>query len=62
VCYDFAFRLKSFATKNQYGLTEADRPQALEWDRVLSSTLVVANKRLYELRTQCAAEDYEKTR
>ena len=54
-------RVASYATKNQYGLTEADRPQVLEWDRVLCSTLGVANKRLYELRTQCAAEDFEKT-
>ena len=59
--YDCVFRVASYATKNQYGLTEADRPQVLEWDRVLCSTLGVANKRLYELRTQCAAEDYEKS-
>lgn len=59
--YECVFRVASYATKNQYGLTEADRPQVLEWDRVLCSTLGVANKRLYELRTQCAAEDFEKT-
>ena len=61
VFYDCVFRVASYATKNQYGLTEADRPQVLEWDRMLSSTLGVANKRLYELRTQCAAGDFEKS-
>ena len=60
VFYDCVFRVASYATKNQYGLTEADRPQVLEWDRMLSSTLGVANKRLYELRTQCAAGDFER--
>ena len=52
VFYDCVFRVASYATKNQYGLTEADRPQSLEWDRTLSSTLGVANNRLYELRTR----------
>ena len=61
VFYDCVFRVASYATKNQYGLTEADRPQVLEWDRMLSSTLGVANKRLYELRTQCAAGDFDKS-
>ena len=57
--YDVAFRVSSYATKNQYGLTEADRPQVLEWDRVLRSTLGVSNKRLYELRTQTSVEGDE---
>ena len=39
IFYDVELRISSYATKNQYGLTEADRPQSLEWDRVLSSTL-----------------------
>ena len=57
IFYDVRLRIASYATKNQYGLTEADRPQTLEWDRVLASSLGVANKRLYELRVQTAAED-----
>ena len=61
IFYDVQFRIASYATKNQYGLTEADRPQVLEWDRVLCSTLAVANRRLYELRTQCAFEDFERS-
>ena len=56
--YDVKLRISSYATKNQYGLTEADRPQTLEWDRVLVSSLGTANGRLYELRMQTAAEDY----
>lgn len=59
--YDVKLRIASYATKNQYGLTEADRPQVLEWDRVLTSHLGCANGRLYELRMQTAAETYEKS-
>ena len=54
--YDVELRIISYAAKNQYGLTEADRPQSLEWDRTLSSTLGVANNRLYELRFQTSAD------
>ena len=57
--YDVELRIKSYAAKNQYGLTEADRPQFLEWDRTLSSTLGVANNRLYELRFQTSALDVD---
>jgi hypothetical protein len=57
IFYDVRLRIASYATKNQYGLTEADRPQVLEWDRVLVSSLGVANGRLYELRAQTAATD-----
>ena len=59
IFYDVELRISSYATKNQYGLTEADRPQSLEWDRVLSSTLGVANQRLYELRFQTSADEDE---
>lgn len=59
IFYDVELRITSYAAKNQYGLTEADRPQSLEWDRVLSSTLGVANNRLYELRFQTSAEEDE---
>eukprot|EP00740_Mantoniella_antarctica_P004390 CAMPEP_0181361310 /NCGR_PEP_ID=MMETSP1106-20121128/7203_1 /TAXON_ID=81844 /ORGANISM="Mantoniella antarctica, Strain SL-175" /LENGTH=294 /DNA_ID=CAMNT_0023474785 /DNA_START=11 /DNA_END=895 /DNA_ORIENTATION=+ len=54
--YDVRLRISSYATKNQYGLTEADRPQTLEWDRVLTSALGTANGRLYELRMQTSAD------
>ena len=57
--YDVELRITSYAAKNQYGLTEADRPQSLEWDRTLSSTLGVANNRLYELRFQTSADEDE---
>mmetsp|Transcript_6707 Transcript_6707/g.27344 ORF Transcript_6707/g.27344 Transcript_6707/m.27344 type:complete len:292 (-) Transcript_6707:1246-2121(-) len=59
IFYDVELRITSYAAKNQYGLTEADRPQSLEWDRVLSSTLGVANNRLYELRFQTSADEDE---
>lgn len=62
IFYDVAFRISSYATKNQYGLTEADRPQVLEWDRVLTSTLGVSNRRLYELRMQTSADSLEASR
>ena len=35
--YDITLRIKSYAAKNQYGLTPEDRPQALEWDRAFYS-------------------------
>jgi hypothetical protein len=54
--YDIKLRISSYATKNQYGLTEADRPQVLEWDRILTSALGTANGRLYELRMQTSAD------
>ena len=57
--YDVKVRIKSYATKNQYGLTEDDRPQVLEWDRVLLSSLGVDNQRLYELRMQTPAKSIE---
>merc|ERR1711924_212975 len=31
--YDVAVRIRSFAASNQYGLTQQERPQTLEWDR-----------------------------
>lgn len=57
--YDIKLRISSYATKNQYGLTEADRPQVLEWDRVLTSALGTANGRLYELRMQTSADTFD---
>jgi len=57
--YDIKLRISSYATNNQYGLTEADRPQVCEWDRVLLSTLGVSNGRLYELRVQTTFERFD---
>jgi hypothetical protein len=102
--YDVKLRISSYATKNQYGLTEvglalsryfavtirlilmtrsrlmtasafhvtnltpgsewqpcaeADRPQVIEWDRILTSALGTANGRLYELRMQCSVETFD---
>ena len=48
--YDITLRIKSYAAKNQYGLTPEDRPQTLEWDRTFYSRLGTENGRLYELR------------
>merc|ERR1712224_414645 len=50
--YDVAVRIRSFAASNQYGLTQQERPQTLEWDRTQLASFGVENKRLYELRIQ----------
>ena len=58
--YDLGVRIKSFATLNQYGLTQEERPQRLEWDRTQLVTYGVENKRLYECRVQVPTSLYER--
>jgi len=56
--YDVAVRIRSFAASNQYGLTQQERPQTLEWDRTQLASFGVENKRLYELRIQVPSSKY----
>lgn len=62
--YDLAIRMTSYASKNPYVATreEVMRDYGVEWDRVLLTTLGVANQRLYELRIQTSAETLEASR
>merc|ERR1712078_476971 len=46
------------AASNQYGLTQQERPQTLEWDRTQLASFGVENKRLYELRIQVPSSKY----
>lgn len=59
--YDLAIRMASYASRNPYVATQAEvmTQYGLEWDRVLSTTLGVANGRLYELRLQSARKGFE---
>lgn len=56
--YDISIRMKSFASRDAYVATQQEvmKSYGLEWDRVLTTTLGVANKRLYELRLQTTAD------
>lgn len=47
-------RIQSYASRSQLAVSAAERNAAieLEWDRLLITTLGVANKRLYECRLQ----------
>ena len=56
--YDVAVRIRSFASANQYGLTQEERVQALEWDRTQLASFGVANRRLYELRVQVPSSKF----
>lgn len=60
IFYDIKVRISSYSAKNQYGLTEADRPQYLEWDRTLVSALGTENGKLYELRLQAPTASFER--
>ena len=53
-----AVRIRSFASANQYGLTQEERVQALEWDRTQLASFGVANRRLYELRVQVPSSKF----
>ncbi|GBF88298.1 hypothetical protein Rsub_01010 [Raphidocelis subcapitata] len=57
--YDLAIRMASYASRNPYVATQAEvmTQYGLEWDRRLTTTLGVANNRLYELRFQSANSD-----
>jgi len=50
--YDIEFAIRSFASRQQLAITQAEGFQELEWDRKYSVTLGTANGRLYELRVQ----------
>ncbi|KAJ9520801.1 hypothetical protein QJQ45_013982 [Haematococcus lacustris] len=58
--YDVAVRITSFASRNPYVATQAEvlKDYGVEWDRVLLTTLGVANNRLYELRMQTAKDTF----
>ena len=58
--YDITLRIKSYAAKNQYGLTPEDE-QTLEWDRAFIR-LGTENGRLYELRMQSPSAEFERAR
>jgi hypothetical protein len=59
--YDLSIRMASYASRNPYVATQAEvmTQYGLEWDRRLSTTLGVANGRLYELRLQSKSSEYE---
>lgn len=59
--YDLTIRMTSYASKNPYVATREElmKDYGVEWDRILITTLGVANQRLYELRIQTAAETLE---
>jgi len=62
--YDIGIRMSSFASSNPYVATQGEVMQeyGMEWDRVLLTTLGVANKRIYELRLQTAQNTYESSK
>jgi hypothetical protein len=55
--YDVELGVRSFASRNQLAVTQAERVDAveLEWDRRLLTVLGVAGGRLYSLRLQARA-------
>eukprot|EP00238_Polyblepharides_amylifera_P004601 CAMPEP_0196581032 /NCGR_PEP_ID=MMETSP1081-20130531/32020_1 /TAXON_ID=36882 /ORGANISM="Pyramimonas amylifera, Strain CCMP720" /LENGTH=194 /DNA_ID=CAMNT_0041901113 /DNA_START=400 /DNA_END=984 /DNA_ORIENTATION=- len=50
--YDIQVNLKSFADRNEFGITPEERVSELEFDHRLFSTIGVKNSQLYELRLQ----------
>lgn len=59
--YDLQVRMKSYASRAQLAVTQAeiDAAMELEWDRRLITVLGSANNRLYEFRLQTANSTYE---
>ena len=57
-------RLKSYASRKQLAVTQAEIEGAmeLEWDRRLITVLGTANNRLYEFRLQTANKTYESSK
>lgn len=55
---------KSYASRNQLAVSGTDMAAAveLEWDRRFVTVLGVANRRLYELRLQASAKEFEANR
>jgi hypothetical protein len=60
--YDVGVRIRSYASRQQLAVTDVQRQEAVvqEFDRILFTTLGVANKRLYELRMQTPYKRYMK--
>lgn len=60
--YDIVSRVKSYASRQQLAVTDAERQDAmvLEFDRVLINTIGTANMRLYQLRIQTPYSRYTK--
>lgn len=60
--YDIGVRVQSFASRQQLAVTEEERMGAIvqEFDRVLITTLGVANKRLYQFRLQTNFKRFKK--
>ena len=56
--YDILINIDSYAARNQYGISTAERPQSKEWDRYFLTTIGIANQRLYELRLQSSVDDF----
>lgn len=59
--YDIQTRVKSYASRNQLAVTQAeiDEGVELEWDRRYLTVLGVANHRLYSFRIQTANSTYQ---
>lgn len=59
--YDIDIRMTSYGSRNPYVATNAEvmKDYGLEWDRILSTTLGVANQRLYEFRLQTSKANFE---
>lgn len=60
--YDIGIRVQSFASRQQLAVSDTQRQDAIvqEFDRVLLTTLGVANERLYEFRVQTSYKRYSK--
>jgi hypothetical protein len=60
--YDIAVRIRSYASRQQLAVSDSQRQEAIiqEFDRVLLTTLGVANMRLYEFRIQTPYKRLEK--
>lgn len=60
--YDIAVRIQSYASRQQLAVSDTQRQDAVvqEYDRVLLTTLGVANNRLYEFRMQTPYKKYVK--
>ena len=60
-CMFMQVRMKSYASRAQLAVTQAeiDAATELEWDRRLITVLGSANNRLYEFRLQTANATYE---
>ena len=62
IYYDVGIRIQSYASRQQLAVNQEQRRDAIvqEFDRVLISTLGVANKRVYQFRLQTSYPRYKK--